>query len=257
MATEAPVVSIIILSYKTPDYLDICLRSVRMHTKDVLHELIIPYESPDPDTEKVLQEYEQMVGTDGLVRLLAIPLKGMKYAQGNAEAIPHCQSDSIIFLNSDTIVTPHWVSIILSVYESNKHQMSIGLVGTMGTNTSGPQDVSHGWKTAPFKCPRVVTMCAMIRKATLSNIGGWDILFPSNNYTDDDLCVRLVKNGYSNLVAPVCIFHFGGRSFVENKIEFKPDMKIGEEYMATKHGKDWKAVYYENIFKPDGDKARK
>lgn len=209
-------------------YLSMCLSSIRKHTPKSLYELIIIDDTPAPENSR------------------------WKYGQKNNYGATLAKGEWLVFLNDDCVVTPGWLEIFDKFFsdETSFKDSGIkpGLIGFSGIFFSGPQSAFNGFTNSIYPHKRVVTACAAVKRSVFEQVNGFDMDWPCNNYTDDDLSIRVWEAGYTNLIFPHYVFHFSGKSF-DTKDIWKTDMAEGKKAMAKKFGEDWESKHYKDMVK--------
>ena len=226
--------SIIIGLRNTHQYLDVCIGSVLLHTdkEATPYELIVVDGSTRDglaiSTKTIyhnLFSYIDNTKELGVERNYGIQQnKGAKIAKG----------DFIIFLNEDTAVHPDWLLKLESDYNFLSSKNKIGLLGASSDN------IQSGQKRGPnqnviIHTNFVITTCAMIKRETFEQVGGYDEQMLCWNYHDNELSYRLHKSGFSNFVSTSYISHFGSRATKKNNIDATKDVEIGSNYFIQKH----------------------
>ena len=176
--------------------------------------------------------------------------KNLGFAKGCNQGIEAAKGEYILLLNNDVNVTPNWLSDLQDYLKSSK---DIGIVGPMTNNISGPQQVpkvgyssitdldeyarsfreKNHYRRIPFR--RIVGFCMLFRRELVDRIGLLDESFGTGNFEDDDFCLRAELAGYRNMIAgDVFIHHFGSRSFIGNKIDYRKTMKGNHNHFQEK-----------------------
>jgi GT2 family glycosyltransferase len=211
-----PGVSIIIPTWNLHDYLRNCLSYIMMNTNpELLQEIIVVDNGSVDDTPKLL-------GSEKLKRMLdAYATNGLRvirndenlgYGPACNQGLEIATGEFVCFLNNDVGVLPGWLPGLLRYMEA----ASVGAVGPMSNNVSGPQDVQSALYEPllrPLSVHRLVGHCLLVRKKILDRIGGFDPQF-KNAFEDDDLCKRIARDGNVLLVVrDVFVFHHGSMTF--------------------------------------------
>lgn len=185
------------------------------------------------------------------------------YTRSINKGIAATNADYVILLNSDTIVTPGWLSDLAKAAES---KAEIGIVGPLSNAASWQSvpvlfDTNHKFainqlpsdtsleefsqlvkKHSPKKYPEakfINGFCFFIKREVIDNVGMFDEKsFPRGYGEENDYCVRAQKAGYSLAIVDNCyVFHAKSKSFGhEQRSELS---KHGDTNLRLKHGNDY------------------
>lgn len=157
--------------------------------------------------------------------------KNLGFGYCNNKAIRESKSNYICFLNSDTIVTPNWLTNLIK----NLEQENIGFVGPVSNSVSSEfQLINYTYsgdydsvqninsfseknfilnKEKRTETNRLIGFCLLTKKSVLEKIGVFDERFEFN-FEDDDLCLRAIEKGFKLYsILDVFIFHYGSTTF--------------------------------------------
>ncbi len=175
--TEAPLVSIIMLTLNELDHTEKCLASIEAHTPEP-HELIIVDNGSTDGTVEFLRRY---LAEHDHVRVVANSTN-RGFAAGNNQGLSLAEGEYVLLLNNDTLVVPGWLERMLAVF--GRHPQA-GIVGPMSNYVSGPQLVPDvPYRTLPeleafaarwttdhaaqsMAITRVVGFCLLARRAAI------------------------------------------------------------------------------------------
>ncbi|MSP11794.1 MAG: glycosyltransferase family 2 protein [Chloroflexi bacterium] len=224
--------SIIIISWNTRDLLAKCLASVYNPRPAASFEVIVvDNASSDGSPEMVKTQFPQ-------VRILENS-QNLGFARANNQAIRASQGRYILLLNSDTIVTPHAVQMLLDCMQTHPQA---GVCGPMLINANATfqasfndfpnlfTEIIHLLGVAPRLLSRsypsyeltdsrqlravdwVGGACFMIRRACIDQVGLLDESFIM--YGEEvDWCYRIRQHGWEVIYQPDArIIHLGGQS---------------------------------------------
>lgn len=255
-----PKYSIIIINANSLMQTMKCVESILAHTQD-FELIVIDNASNDGSIS-----YLESIASDNPVVLKIIESKNRNnFSVNNNIALKavHPQSQYIIFLNNDTIVTPHWLDR-MEQHLLNVPLPNIGAVGPVCNNSNGKQcvpfqnnsevwhDQHHGqWAMTGI----LYGWCMMFKREVIDKIGGFDERF-INGHEDNDLCLRAQLAGYQLIIAiDVYIYHEGQaslRKVLKSKDEYLEQGMINREnyhnkwYDHEKARKKLVAVYRTN-----------
>jgi GT2 family glycosyltransferase/tetratricopeptide (TPR) repeat protein len=228
-------VSIIILTYNQLQYTKECVESILQYTREP-YEIIFVDNGSNDGSVKWLRE---KISKNAHFRLIENN-SNLGFARGCNHGIAASAGEYILLLNNDVVVTEDWLSGMLECLESDPNT---GIIGPVTNNISGLQKNAgatyktikemHNYavmfreKNRHRRIPlrRIVGFCMLFRRSLIEVVGVLDENFGTGNFEDDDYCLRVSLEGYRNLIAgDVFIHHYGSRTFIGNKIDFKATM---------------------------------
>ncbi|MCB1144788.1 MAG: glycosyltransferase family 2 protein [Leptospiraceae bacterium] len=253
-----PKVCIVSLSYKNLDYTKLCLKSIFASTTYDNFEVIVVDNASEDGTAEWLLEYQK---THPNLKLI-LNKENLGFSGGNNQAVRETDSDYVIFLNNDTVVTEGWIEGMLEVFLTDP---KIGLVGPV-TNAIGneacilvdythPKNFESYVKNRKNKLNRVFEIrmvaffCAMTKRDVYLSLGGLDERYSVGMFEDDDMCVTYQKAGYKiYCTEKVFIHHFHGASFKKLNPDYYSD--IFEEN-RKKYESKWKKTWTAYEMRPE------
>lgn len=196
-------ITIIIPSFNTEKYLKECTDSLMTYTPIELFDLVIVDQGSKDgsiDVIKKLQCYEILND------------KNTGYAGGCNQGMRFAKTPNVCVLNSDTILTPHWLEPLL---ESAKAHIGIvsPVIRNAKTRVPGERRDADG-------CVKFYPgVCWIIQKIVLEKIGYFDEQFGSGLDEDRDFCERILDNYYQIFVDKRSfIYHHEHQTFYANNI---------------------------------------
>ena len=219
-----PLVSILIVTHNSAEFLRPCLESILRNTSYPSFEVILVDNASADRTPDLLEEY-----TARESRFRAIVLeKNHGFAGGNNRAAREARGTYLIFLNVDTMVTAGWIERLLLHLRKDP---SIGILCPV-TNFAGNEikiNVSYtNWREmesfaaalAKAKSGERIEVavaplyCALMPRAVWERIGEMDTRYEIGMFEDDDLSIRIRQAGYGVYASEDCfVHHFGQGSF--------------------------------------------
>jgi len=220
-------VSIIILVKDALSYFKRCLESIIKYTSN--YELIIIDNGSSPLTKKYLSESQVK---HGFILITNKDNKGFSYGCNQGIKVSTC--DYICFLNSDTLVSPDWLSKLMQGFK----MPDAGIVGPSTCWCAGKQmmrdlrikrigitqeEVNRISKTLPnvIAETEIYGFCYLVAKRVIDKIGVFDVgRYPIGSTEEKDFSWRAHKAGFKSYhVKNSYVHHFGGATFKELGID--------------------------------------
>lgn len=256
------ITSIIIPCYNQLKYTKLCLESVMKYTAVPYELILIDNGSFDGTFEyfKTLKA-QNFRGEREKLRLYSVRLirntKNLGYTEVCNQGIKIAKGDYILLLNNDTIVTKGWLRRMIVCAERDPR---IGIVGPQTNDypiilenekelAYSHQVLSQIHRCYPvfasanknkdcFKVPVVYGSSMLIKREVIEKVGFLDEQFGMGGLEDDDYCIRAKREGYKVIRCNnVFVFHFGGRTFFNIKVNGNERMKKNYEIFIWKWGK--------------------
>jgi GT2 family glycosyltransferase len=232
---EAPVLSILVISYNTREMTLTCLRSVVAETRTPYELIVLDNASADGSAAAIAAEFPD-------IRLIASP-DNLGFAEGNNVASREARGDYILLLNPDTLVLRGALDRLLEFARAHPQAGIWGgrtlfadgrlnpsscwrrlTLWTLAMRASGLGSVFRrnpvfnaeaygGWKRDRVREVDIVSGCLfLIRRADWERLGGFDPTFVM--YGDEaDLCRRAQALGLMPMITPYAeIVHYAGAS---------------------------------------------
>lgn len=224
--------SIIIVNYKTPDILKICIKSVKDAAQNIPHEVIVVDSESDGELEDILKE--KFSG------IKFLPFKeNVGYAKCVNAGLKTASGDFVLVLNADIIAEKDSIEKMLDYL---KNQNKVGMVGPRLVNFNGKPQYSafrfyslfiillrrtffgklkFGKKEldrfllkdrdienikTPLKVDWLMGSALLIKKQALVKVGGMDENF-FMYFEDVDWALRFWQNGFEVTYVPQAKMH--------------------------------------------------
>ncbi|OQA20633.1 MAG: Poly-beta-1,6-N-acetyl-D-glucosamine synthase [Chloroflexi bacterium ADurb.Bin360] len=230
-----------------------CLESVLRHARPV-DQLWIVDDGSDVPTRDYLCQFASDHGVNLLRNETA---QGYTFAANIG--LKHVQTDYVVLLNSDTIVTEGWLDRLVACAESHARFGIVGPLSNTASWQSIPEiEVDGDWAENPLpagitvddwghwlsrysgrfcvRMPLLNGFCLCIKREVLQDIGYFDEENFGGGYgEEDDYILRARKAGWQPVLADdAYVFHAQSRSYSHERRRTL-GMRAGE-ILAAKHG---------------------
>ena len=224
--------AIVVPVYNAAEHVPACLEAIRRNTDSPYRLIVIDDASPDPEIARILlnvrdwPEFEVRRNAENLGFTRTVNL-GIALA-GSAD---------VVFLNSDTLVTPGWLRNLRHAAYSDPQ---VGTASPFSNNAgafSVPEPVVANplpeWMTldeygravtqaSRRQYPRVPTtngFCMYVRRACIDAVGPLDAAaFPRGYGEENDFCMRAGRKGWSHVIDDATlVYHVRSASFGAEK----------------------------------------
>ena len=246
--------TIVIVSYNNAEYLRRCLDSLRDHTLYPRYEVVVVDNASGDDVRELLRRRE--AEEPRLRVILNRDTVGFPRANNQARA-ELGDSEFVVLLNDDTVVTRGWLGRLLRYLEQDP---SIGLVGPVTNWIGNEAQIPVGYDDLggldefaaqlvrqkhgrTFEIPVLAMYCVAMRRRLLDEIGLLDERFGIGMFEDDDFAKRVRRAGQRLVCAEdVFVHHWGKSSF--KRLDEQRYQRVFEEnrrLFEEKWGEPWQA----------------
>lgn len=202
-ARRKGLVSIIIPIFNQPELTAACVASLYQHTTAEHFELVLVDNGSAAPTQTLLRN---LAGQHPNIRLVR-NAENLNFAHGCNLGFAASQGDTVILLNNDTTVTPHWLPPLVKalnqpdvaavqpklLYPDGTIQC-IGVVfsskSPLGYPIYADKQPEHPWANRSRRFQAVTGACMALRAADFADMQGFDPIY-INGQEDIDLCLRL------------------------------------------------------------------
>lgn len=227
-------VAIIVPVFNALKELKACINSVLDNTNNNYRLILINDCSSDAEVASFLNS---LVGIGNIEIYHNEENKGFTFTVNKGIRI--AGSSDVVLLNSDTCVTPNWLTNLkLAAYSQDKSATATPFSNNAGAYSApilGKENIIpsgyslNNWARAiTQKSKRIYAeaptghgFCMYIRRDCIDEIGGLDEkAFPKGYGEENDFCMRAISKGWKNIVADsVYIYHVRSASFGAAKAE--------------------------------------
>jgi len=256
--------SIIIVNYKTREFLKRLLLSIRMYLKDnINYEIIIlDNASNDGSVEMIKREFPD-------VKLIESE-KNLGFGKANNFAFQISGGEIILFLNPDTLLIPN--NEFIKILQKFKNDRNIGIIGGRVFDAQMKQVSSYGHDPTPFTLLLHFTIlgkvlarlypplrkyrlnnyygkeyelekpvhqvngcCIFVRREMINQIGIFDEQF-FMYLEETDLCKRARDAGWKVMYVPLrTVIHFGQESAKQDAVQISKQFISSLRIFYQKH----------------------
>ena len=251
--------SIVIVTHNQLAYTRQCIESIRFLT-DEPYELVLVDNASTDGTVDYLRSIPDaaLIVNDSNRGFPTAANQGLQAARG----------ENLLLLNNDVLVTTGWLRRLLDALHSHP---TIGLVGPVSNNVSGPQQIEAGYSQlaeldgwswtrhsrfvpaaassglarppevggSRVEVDRLVGFCLLMKREVLDAIGLLDERFGIGNFEDDDFCRRATNAGYRSVIASnAFVHHFGSVTFRGSGVDFGAVLAQNEQLYREKWGSE-------------------
>ncbi|NME82788.1 bifunctional glycosyltransferase family 2 protein/class I SAM-dependent methyltransferase [Clostridium sp. SM-530-WT-3G] len=247
--------SIIILTYNNLDYTKLCVDSIRKYNGSENCEIIIVDNASNDGTVQWLKQQSD------IKYILNNENKG--FPAGCNQGIKIAKKDNDIFLlNNDTVIMPNSIfNLRMGLYSDCK----VGATGAVSNSISYYQQIDEQYNdfngymkfalrnniTNSLKYEervKLVGFAMFIKRNVLDKVGMLDERFTPGNFEDDDLSLRIIREGYKLLLCKDSyVHHFGSVSFKEKPQQYNELLRVNSNKFKEKWG--FSSQYSMNIKK--------
>ena len=203
MEHSAVTVSILIPCFNLGAFLEEAVASALAQTFEDFEVLIVDDGSTDAQTVAVVDALER-----GQVRTLRTPHRGL--AQARNYLLSQAGGKYVCFLDADDKLHPEFLARTVAVLERDAGVSFVSCWLDMFGEETG--------RWSPQRCdfPMLLAECtvctaALVRRAHVSEVGGFDAGMPHQGYEDWDMWISLVENGHSGAILPEVLFFYRRR----------------------------------------------
>ncbi|RWQ10860.1 class I SAM-dependent methyltransferase [Mesorhizobium sp.] len=231
-------VAIIVPVYNAPQETDECIRSVLRHSDPSVQLIVINDASSDPKIREVLAQYTDLPNVEVVHNETNIG-----FTRTINRGIELAGSADVVFLNSDTIVTPQWLrNLQFAAYSEDRIATATPFSDNAGAFSApeiGKKNPIPRWlelddyarlvtRNSKRHYPKVPTgngFCMFVRRACIDEVGTLDAeTFPRGYGEENDFCMRAGRKGWQHVIDDATlIHHVRSASFGDEKTQLMKD----------------------------------
>jgi GT2 family glycosyltransferase len=248
-AVNSPLLSILLVNYNDGAHLPECLSSIETHARTIDHEVIVvDNASTDGSPELIAERFPR-------IRLIRNS-RNEGFGRANNRAVRESRGTFILFLNTDVVLHPGALDLILTEMAADP---LTGIVGPALLNPGGSFQVSFGGRVGFFmEAFKKIFLNRAIRRSLRKGGGrrevGWVSgafllarmktlleagLFDENfflYFEDIDLCRRAVEKGWKVIFLPIAVsFHWGGTTTAGRLLRSRLEYRKSQLLFYRKH----------------------
>ncbi len=212
---DQPTVSIVIPAWNKWEYTRRCLASLRAHTADVDHEVIVVDNGSTDATPEGLRDFPEV--------RVARNEANLGFARASNQGAALARGRYLLFLNNDTEAKKSWLRPMVALLDGDG---SIGMVGAkllfpdgtlqhagVAVAYASPLPISPfhldyrqpaGKSTRQLDLQVVTGACMLVRPEVFRAVGGFDEAYV-NGYEDLDLCFKVREAGHRVVYTPASV----------------------------------------------------
>lgn len=240
---KLPSVSVCIPLYGGRTDIRQCLESLDACRDLVSEVIVVDNASPDKAAD-VVREFPS-------VKLVVNP-ENRGFARASNQAYGASSGDVVLFLNSDTVVSPHGLKALVEDLTSSGTIAAAGPVSNRVGHSQMIQATYQSLETMGLfaedlaasqretrDTDMLVGFCLAVKRSVLEEVGAFDESFGLGLFEDNDLCYRIRRAGYRLVVSErAFVHHKGSASFQRSDIDAAALLKGNQAVFEKKWVKD-------------------
>lgn len=262
-------VGIVIVTFNSAEVFALAIESL-IKTRSDTEFVVAAIDNGSRPAERaaVQATFDAAVAQHGLQGKFFQQDKNLGFSGGNNVGIEYCLSDPTIthicLLNSDVIVTDHWLDYLVAadkdaigpLTNASNNEQGIPIPYQLGDRNrlgegSAVLDMPaltefairrrEGWLGLTVDSDFLSYYCVLFSRHLIESVGTLDERFFPGAYEDDDHCVRILQGGFKMHVArDVYIHHWGSASFGKlDVLEAQGFAAQNRARFEEKHGRAW------------------
>jgi len=240
---EKSLISVIIPTYKSPDLLDLCLRScIEGQTQE--NQIIVVVDGFYELNKEVLEKYAKSIDILNLEQNVGL-------CRGTNLGVYNAKHDLILIVNDDNVFPAGWDKHLLESYQSNSvispnqieprpSMFSQFMIRDLGTDPK-TFDLEYFWAVegdelfGPIEVDTGSTLPIFMSKTDYLRVGGWDENYEQGMVADWDFFLKCQLSGFNMLRTYRCHFYHFASVSVNGEKRRQAEIQ-GHEYAKYKWG---------------------
>jgi glycosyltransferase involved in cell wall biosynthesis len=235
--------SLIIPTYRNPEYLDVCLRSA-IENQANKNEILVCIDGYIEESQYVLDKYKKDI--------IVLDLEeNQGFQTSHNLAVINANNENLCIINDDNVLCKDWDKIIEQDFDPNK-VMTIEQIEPVGPSIFGFHIKDFGKNPKEFNYEDFIEYELTIRKNKLTKdggvfpfviskknymiVGGFDTLYPSPYVCDWDFFLKLDLNGVEFYKTHNMHFYHFGSTVLKKGID--------KDRFAASHNPAAETFYY-------------
>ncbi len=227
-------VDLVIPVYNAIDDLQACLAAIRRWPSAAIGQIILVDDCSAPETAVWLEEYRDRHPDVQLVR----NAENLGFTRAVMAGVAQSSAPYMLFLNSDTQVTAHWLDGMLQAMQAGPQTALVGPLSNNGFHQTirpvpaigaappadwTPDEMAALVQTITQKVfprfPFLSGFCLLVHRGAFDRAGGLDCeAFPHGYWEVQDLGLKLIDLGLDSVIADnVYVHHTGGGSIASKR----------------------------------------
>ena len=248
-AVAAPQCDIVLPVYNGLTYVRRCVNALLAYTPAELCHVYIMDDAGDAMTAAYLQDIADTHTHITLIR----NSENLGFVKNCNKGMALGAAPYVLLLNSDVIVTPHWLQGLLEAAATDDTIGAVNPLTNYAANINLPiapglrffdmhQFVQTHIPREPFDIVTSVGFCLLLRRNALDALGIFDEIFGMGYCEESDLAMRLTTNGWRTVTAPwVYVYHKGGGTFTGRDARYLKNRTIFDRRWKKEYLQQWRA----------------
>lgn len=229
-------ITVIIPTYRNPECLDLCLKSI-INNQTQKNEIIVSIDGFIEESQNVLDKYK-----DDIKILDLQQNQGMQTALNLA--VMNSTNECILIINDDNVLCKNWDTVIEKYFKGPGTVITINQIEPKGPSIFNFHIKNLGLKPQEFKYEEFIQYETTIRRSEITNdggifpfviskkdymiVGGFDTMYQSPFICDWDFFLKLDLNNIKFIrISDINFYHFGSYATKNGK--------EGQMFKETEH----------------------